>query len=236
MRFYWGFLKKTRKTWLILLQFLQNKLYFLRFFKESSKKPHLWKPSKTSNFEAGMRTEFFKMRLNLWGLLMLKRLRFFEAKPQKNSNFLMRLRLAFSRFLPTLVKSKLPGLYHLRYPINSFNILSFEIEGIRSATDKTLVWQTRGREIKSQYQWGRKCHVREGRQLEEKSVGKGGCVVEGRLWMGTLLNNVQFYILFSPNLKIIFIILIFFVYVINLTIVSHRFLEIMMVNLRIMHM
>ena len=112
---------------------------------------------------------------------MLKRLRFFEAKPQKNSNFLMRLRLAFSRFLPTLVKSKLPGLYHLRYPINSFNILSFEIEGIRSATDKTLVWQTRGHEIKSRSWPGRKWDVREGRQLDVKADGKGGCVVSGRV-------------------------------------------------------
>ena len=47
--------------------------------------------------------------------------------------------------------------------------------------DKTLVWQTRGREIKSQSRRGRICDVREGMQLDENAVGKGGCVVEGRL-------------------------------------------------------
>ena len=47
--------------------------------------------------------------------------------------------------------------------------------------DKTLVWQTRGREIKSQSRRGKICDVREGRQLDEKVVGKGGCVVEERL-------------------------------------------------------
>ena len=77
--------------------------------------------------------------------------------------------------------SKLPGLYHLCYTWNSFDILPFEIEGTRSATDKTLDWQTRGREIKSRSRRGRKCNVREGRQLDEKVDGKGGCVVEGRL-------------------------------------------------------
>ena len=55
------------------------------------------------------------------------------------------------------------------------------IEGIRSAMDKTLVWQTRGPEIKSQSRQGKICDVREGRQLDEKAVGKGGCVVEERL-------------------------------------------------------
>ena len=34
-----------------------------------------------------------------------------------------------------------------------FDILPFEIEGTHSATDKTLVWQTRGREFES---WWRK--------------------------------------------------------------------------------
>ena len=47
--------------------------------------------------------------------------------------------------------------------------------------DKTLVWQTRGREIESQSRRGKICDVREGRQLDEKAVGKGGCVVEERL-------------------------------------------------------
>ena len=45
--------------------------------------------------------------------------------------------------------SKLPGLYHLCYTWNSFDILPFEIEGTHSATNKTLVWQARGHEIKS---------------------------------------------------------------------------------------
>ena len=45
--------------------------------------------------------------------------------------------------------SKLPGLYHLRYTWNSSDILPFEIEGTHSATNKTLVWQARGHEIKS---------------------------------------------------------------------------------------
>ena len=47
----------------------------------------------------------------------------------------------------------LPGLYHLHHPWNSYNILPLEMEGIHSATDKALVWQTRGREIKS---WSRR--------------------------------------------------------------------------------
>ena len=55
------------------------------------------------------------------------------------------------------------------------------IEGIRSATDKTLVWQTKGREIKSRSRRGKKCDVREGMQLDEKADGKGGCVESGRV-------------------------------------------------------
>ena len=47
--------------------------------------------------------------------------------------------------------------------------------------DKTLVWQSRGCEIKSQSRRGRICDVREGRQLDEEAVEKGGCIVAGWL-------------------------------------------------------
>ena len=57
---------------------------------------------------------------------MLKRLRFFEAKPQTILNFLMRLRLAFSRFLSTKTQtdrrevsdSDLDGKFFFRFPVN----------------------------------------------------------------------------------------------------------------------
>ena len=68
--------------------------------------------------------------------------------------------------------AKLPGLYHLRYTWNSFDILPFEIEGTRSATDKTLVWQTRGREIKSQWRRGRECVLRKGSSWMKKQLEK----------------------------------------------------------------
>ena len=77
--------------------------------------------------------------------------------------------------------SKLPGLYHLYYTWISFDILPLEREGTCSAMDKTLVWQTKGREIKSRSRRGKKCDVREGRQLYEKADGKGDCVVSGRV-------------------------------------------------------
>ena len=70
----------------------------MSFFEESSKKPQNPQRSQTLR-----RDENKNYQIEDETLSMLKRLRFYEAKPQKNSNFWMRLRLAFSRFLPTLI-------------------------------------------------------------------------------------------------------------------------------------
>ena len=76
--------------------------------------------------------------------------------------------------------AKLPGLYHLRYTWNSFDILPFEIEGTRSA--RIRHWSGKPGVVRSNLGAGRrKCDVGEGRQLNEKAYEKGGCVVEGRL-------------------------------------------------------
>ena len=73
MSFFREFLKKPQKIWFILLHFLQNKLYFLRFFEESSKILKIVDLSLNSKLEV------------FWGFTQMNLKDFGDPHPQKSS-------------------------------------------------------------------------------------------------------------------------------------------------------
>ena len=103
-----------------------------------------------------------------------------EWQLEKNNHKGLISNLVFQWNAPLLIESYQNSTNYIT-PETHLILYIFEIEGIHGAMDKTLVLQTRGHEIKSLCQRRWKCDVREGRLVYEKAVGKGGCVVEGRL-------------------------------------------------------
>ena len=73
MSFFREFLKKPQKIWFILLHFLQNKLYFMRFFEESSKILKIVDLSLNSKLEV------------FWGFTLMNLKDFGDPHPQKSS-------------------------------------------------------------------------------------------------------------------------------------------------------